>query len=125
VACLCLAGSAVAWSLADPRPRRRPWTLMPWTLLPWAARAAGAVMLVRSAGVEVLTLAGGPGLSASVSPEQRFWTLVLWNPWFALGGLLFLGASVGEIYAGPHRQPQAGRLPGEAFSRPGRDPGRR
>ncbi|MET7672469.1 hypothetical protein [Micromonospora luteifusca] len=26
----------------------------------------------------------GPTLSDAVGPAQRFWTLTLWNPWFAL-----------------------------------------
>ena len=50
-----------------------------------------AVLLLRAVGVELVLLADpDPGYgNGAVSPAQRFWTLVLWNPWFLLGGALF------------------------------------
>ncbi|MFE9045553.1 hypothetical protein ACFYOG_32205 [Streptomyces sp. NPDC007818] len=47
-----------------------------------------AVLLARGIGVEVMLLTG-LGRDASVSDEQRTWTLALWNPWFIAGGTAF------------------------------------
>lgn len=38
----------------------------------------------------------GEHQEVDVSPEQRLWTLVLWNPWFLVGGLVF-GVSAWEF----------------------------
>jgi hypothetical protein len=51
---------------------------------------------VRGIAVEMLLLADTAGQEADVSPEQRLWTLVLWNPWFLVGGLVF-GLSAREF----------------------------
>ncbi|GFE16351.1 hypothetical protein Sgleb_43980 [Streptomyces glebosus] len=50
---------------------------------------ACAVLLVRGISVEVLLLSGAAGRGMGVSPEQRLWRLLLWNPWLLVGGLIF------------------------------------
>ncbi|MBX7551844.1 hypothetical protein [Streptomyces sp. NPDC004232] len=44
----------------------------------------------------MLLLTDIAGQEADVSPEQRLGTLVLWNPWFLVGGLVF-GLSAREF----------------------------
>ncbi|MFF6888570.1 hypothetical protein ACFY9F_35940 [Streptomyces sp. NPDC012421] len=48
----------------------------------------GATRVRMGIGVEVMLLTG-LGRDASVSDEQRTWTLTLWNPWFIAGGTAF------------------------------------
>jgi hypothetical protein len=59
-----------------------------------AGYLAGSILVVRAVSVELLLL-GGPALDDTVGPAHRFWTLVLWNPWFAVGGIAFLVAGLG------------------------------
>ncbi|MFF3123692.1 DUF3995 domain-containing protein [Streptomyces sp. NPDC057908] len=84
VGLLCLVGGVLGWLLARPRPRG---------LAGRVAKALGwcvcAVLLVRGIAVEVLLLTDAAGSEIDVSPEQRLWTLLLWNPWFMVGGLVF------------------------------------
>jgi hypothetical protein len=59
--------------------------------------AVGAVLLLRAVGLEVLLLADPRYGNGAVSPAERFWTLVLWNPWFLVGALTFgLAAGAGR-----------------------------
>ncbi|MGK5627933.1 DUF3995 domain-containing protein [Streptomyces sp. URMC 123] len=84
VGALCLAGGALGWLLALPRPRGlagRAVAALGWCVC--------AVLLVRGVAVELLLLSDTGGQGVDIGPEQRFWTLVLWNPWFLTGGLLF------------------------------------
>lgn len=84
VGAVCLAGAVLGRLLAGPR-RRGPagWLLK---ALGWCVCAG---LVVRGAAVEVLLLTGVAGPAIQVSPEQRLWTLALWNPWFLVGGLAF------------------------------------
>ncbi|MDE3721873.1 DUF3995 domain-containing protein [Nocardiopsis sp. N85] len=84
VGVLCLAGGVLGWLLAGPRHRGPAG---------WVIRALGwcacAVLSLRGIAVEVLLLIDTSGRVVDVSPEQRLWTLLLWNPWFLVGGLAF------------------------------------
>ncbi|MFJ9034787.1 DUF3995 domain-containing protein [Streptomyces sp. NPDC102274] len=84
VGMLCLVGAVLGWLLAGARPRG---------LAGRAVKALGwcvcGLLLVRGVAVEVLLLTDTAGQEMDVSPEQRLWTLVLWNPWFLVGGLVF------------------------------------
>ena len=51
--------------------------------------AAGVALCLRGIGLEVL-LSVNAGLRHDVGPLETRWSLVLWNPWFVLGGALFL-----------------------------------
>ncbi|MEU2513496.1 DUF3995 domain-containing protein [Streptomyces syringium] len=84
VGVLCLLGALLAWLLAPSRLRGVPARLARG--LGWGA---GALLLVRGIGIEVLLLTGTTHLDSSVSAGQRAWTLALWNPWFIAGGLAF------------------------------------
>ncbi|MBT2392310.1 DUF3995 domain-containing protein [Streptomyces sp. ISL-1] len=84
VGLLCLAGGVLGWLLARPQPRGLAGRVV--KALGWGACA---VLLVRGIAVEVLLLTDTAGQEIDVSPEQRLWTLLLWNPWFLVGGLVF------------------------------------
>ncbi|MEU0627664.1 DUF3995 domain-containing protein [Streptomyces sp. NPDC005989] len=84
VGLLCLVGGVLGWLLARPRPRGPAGQLV--KALGWFVCA---VLLTRGMAVEVLLLTEVAGPEINVSPEQRLWTLLLWNPWFMVGGLVF------------------------------------
>ncbi|MFK0294959.1 DUF3995 domain-containing protein [Streptomyces sp. NPDC090442] len=84
VGALCLVGGGLGWLLARPWPGDPAGSVL--KALGWCACA---VLLVRGVAVEVLLLSGAAGPERGISPAQRLWTLVLWNPWFLVGGLLF------------------------------------
>ncbi|MFJ3934724.1 DUF3995 domain-containing protein [Streptomyces sp. NPDC090029] len=81
---LCLVGGVLGWLLTRPHPRGLAGRLV--KALGWGVCA---VLLVRGIAVEVLLLTNTSGQEIDVSPEQRLWTLLLWNPWFLVGGLAF------------------------------------
>lgn len=62
----------------------------------WSRRATAVVgllsvvLLLRGIVLEILVGFDVGGLSATIGPSQTYWSLVLWNPWFILGGVLFL-----------------------------------
>ncbi|MFJ9406839.1 DUF3995 domain-containing protein [Streptomyces sp. NPDC101393] len=84
VGMLCLVGGALGWLLARRSPRGPA-----GRTIKALGRCACAVLLVRGIAVEVLLLTDAAGQGIDVSPEQRRWTLLLWNPWFLVGGLVF------------------------------------
>ncbi|GGU84530.1 hypothetical protein GCM10010211_58130 [Streptomyces albospinus] len=84
VGTLCLVGGVLGWLLAQRWPRGAGGRVV--VSLGWCACA---VLLVRGIAVEVLLLTGAAGQEINVSAAQRLWTLVLWNPWFLVGGLVF------------------------------------
>ncbi|MEC3976811.1 DUF3995 domain-containing protein [Amycolatopsis sp. H20-H5] len=90
VGCLCLIGALAAFGLT-----RRSVSGLRRRLLTLLGYGVGALLLLRGIGIEVLILADAPGIDVSVGSAQRFWTLVLWNPWFVLGGVLFALAAHG------------------------------
>ena len=85
VGVLCLVGGALGWLLARLRPRGPAGRLV--RALGWCVCAV--LLLVRGIAVEMLLLTDLAGPEVDVSPAQRLWTLVLWNPWFLAGGLAF------------------------------------
>jgi hypothetical protein len=44
----------------------------------------------------VLMLAGAYEGNDAISASQQHWSLVLWNPWFVVGGVAFLLAALGH-----------------------------
>jgi hypothetical protein len=92
VAVLLLIAAALAVALARG-PHRR--------LLSPAGGAVGLLLVVRGLGIEVLMLAGAYDGNGAISPGQQHWSLVLWNPWFVVGGVAFLLAALGRAGTSP------------------------
>ncbi|MGG2464158.1 DUF3995 domain-containing protein [Streptomyces sp. RGM 3693] len=84
VGTLCLAGGVLGWLLTGPR-----WPGVAGRAVKALGWCACTVLLVRGLAIEALLLTDAAGQRMNVSPDQRFWTLVLWNPWFLVGGLAF------------------------------------
>lgn len=69
----------------------------------WSRRAtavvaiAGALLLLRGVVMEALLGLDVGGLRATVGPLETRWSLALWNPWFALGGVLFLWTTLRSL----------------------------
>lgn len=62
---------------------------------------AGALLLLRGVLLEVLLGLDVGGLRATVGPVETRWSLALWNPWFTLGGALFLWTTL-RVTRAPH-----------------------
>ncbi|MFB7631155.1 DUF3995 domain-containing protein [Streptomyces sp. NPDC056149] len=100
VGALCLVGGGLGWRLSRPLPGGPAESAI--RALGWCACA---VLLVRGIAIEVMLLIGTAGPERDISPAQRLWTLVLWNPWFLVGGLVF-GLAAREF--GRARGPRGG-----------------
>lgn len=101
VGLLCLVGGGLGLLLGRPLsdgPAGRMLKAFGWCVC--------AALVVRAIGIEVLLLADSAGQEIAVSPEQRLWTLLLWNPWFLIGGLAFGLAARG---AGRTQRREAGQ----------------
>lgn len=88
VAGLLLAGAAVIY-LAATANLSRPWR----RISAWVIGVTGAGLVLRGAGVEALLIAKASVRSAVGLLETR-WSLILWNPWFVIGGIVLIGAAV-------------------------------
>ena len=78
VACAGLAIVLARCRLAGPARR----------LVAVAGWSVSVLLLLRGLGLEVLMLSGFYNNTALTS-SQMHWSLVLWNPWFILGGVVF------------------------------------
>jgi len=83
-----LLGAGIGVALARGRPRRRLRRLA--TVTGWLV---GAALLARGIVLEFVLITGAGGIAASVGAYQTRWSLLLWNPWFALGGATFLSTA--------------------------------
>ncbi len=54
----------------------------------------GVVLLLRGLVLELLLATNTTGLQANAGPLETHWSLVLWNPWFGLGGMLFIATAI-------------------------------
>jgi hypothetical protein len=57
---------------------------------------AGAALLIRGLVLEVLLAASTGGLHNSAGPLETRWSLVWWNPWFAIGSACSRGLRPGQ-----------------------------
>ena len=96
VAVLLLVAAALGAALTRAHGRR---------LLVLGGAAVGLLLLLRGLGIEALLLAGAYDGNAAMSNAQRHWSLVLWNPWFVLGGLAFLLAARASGRSSSRRPP--------------------
>jgi len=87
-ALLCLLGAVFCAGLARWQPSgglRRGMTIL--------GLLAGGLLLARGLLLEIVLLTAAGGIRSSVGPLETHWSLLLWNPWFAAGGLLLLLAT--------------------------------
>ena len=56
----------------------------------------GACLILRGVAVQVVLLTDAGGVASNVGEQQTRVSLVLWNPWFVLGGLFFAAAGTVE-----------------------------
>jgi hypothetical protein len=88
VALMLLVGAAFSVGLArwrSPSGLRRGMVVLGWLV--------GTVLLARALLLELVLLTGAGGVASSVGPLETRWSLILWNPWFALGGLALILAT--------------------------------
>lgn len=88
VAAALLLGAAFCVGLARWRPPGTPRRLV--AVLGWLG---GAGLLLRGLLLEVLLATNAGDLADTVGPSQTRWSLLVWNPWFMLGGALVLLAT--------------------------------
>ena len=81
LALVTAAGMGVALARVRITGRRR--------LLPLVGAGLAVVLLARAITVEVLLLADTEYGDGGVNAAQRWWTPVVWNPWFLIGGVAF------------------------------------
>jgi hypothetical protein len=54
----------------------------------------GVGLVLRGVALEVLLATNSTGLRKNVGPVETHWSLILWNPWFAVGGALFIATAI-------------------------------
>jgi hypothetical protein len=99
---LCAGGAVIALALIQPWGRAIPRPL--WLLLAWVGGALLILKTLYGASVQALavtgvitwrqvqTLVGAPASQAPTAQEgahMTLWNILVWNPWFLLGGVLF------------------------------------
>ncbi len=89
VAVVLLAGAALEVTIARHLIGGR--AARPWAFL---SCLVGACLLVRGLAVEVVLLTDTGNIASNVGESQTRMSLLLWNPWFVVGGLLFVAAGV-------------------------------
>lgn len=88
VALTLLAGAALIVLVSIPGPMHR--RSAPTALV----GVIGIGLLMRGVALEILLATDVAGLRARVGPLEARWSQVLWNPWFALGGALFIATAL-------------------------------
>ena len=87
VAALLLVAAALGMALArtEPQPRLAVVVL---------GAAVGLLLLLRGLVIEALLLSGALDGNTAITADQRRWSLLLWNPWFLVGGAFFALAAL-------------------------------
>jgi hypothetical protein len=93
VALLLLIGIAIIAVMRGPRVSRRQ-----RRVLATLVAVVGAALVVRGGALEALLALDAGGIRKTVGPLETRWSLMLWNPWFVLGGAFFI---VSAIQASP------------------------
>jgi hypothetical protein len=88
VALTLLAGAAFGVGLARLRPSG--WPRRGMVVL---GLLVGVLLFARALLLELVLLTGAGGVASAVGPLETHWSLILWNPWFALGGLALIMAT--------------------------------
>lgn len=63
----------------------------------------GVALTLRGVVLELVLAANLGGVRAQIGPLETHWSQVSWHPWFALGGCLFIAASV-QAHRHPAKQ---------------------
>lgn len=102
-ALLLLLGAALSAALARGRPRGRLQRVA--VIAGWLV---GTVLLARGVVLQLVLVTDAGGVASSVGPSEVHWSLILWNPWFMLGGILFLLTAhrFGRLGRGRDRTPR-------------------
>ena len=88
VALLLLIGAGLGVSLA------RPWTSgTVRRVLRGCGWMVGAGLLARGIVLQVALLTDTAGVASTVGNTQTAWSLGVWNPWFIIGGIVFVFAA--------------------------------
>jgi hypothetical protein len=93
-AALVAAAVLVGWS-ARAEPARRYRVACGWVL-----GVVGLGLLARGLLVELALAVDAGGVRDSVGAAESRWSLVLWDPWFVVGGVLFVGVALGLAGSG-------------------------
>jgi len=59
-----------------------------------ATAVVAVIVLTRGIALEILLATDAGGLRTAIGPLETRWSLAVWNPWFALGGALFMLTAV-------------------------------
>jgi hypothetical protein len=109
VAAVLTAGALLAAWAAWGQPRAR------WLRgLRILAVVVAAGLLLRGVLVEAALAANLGGVRQQVGPLETHWSLILWNPWFIIGGLSFLALAL--ALAIHHRLAEPAATPADAGS---------
>ena len=85
---LLLAAAVIGVATIDgPHRRRRRAAVV-------LVGVVGAGLLLRGVALELLLATNAAGLRRQVGPLEAHWSQILWNPWFALGGILFIATAI-------------------------------
>jgi Protein of unknown function (DUF3995) len=98
VAVLLVLGAVYDVALARRRFRGR--IARPAALL---SVLVGAGLLLRGFAVQVILLTDVGGVASSVGPAQTHLSLLVWNPWFVVGGAFFVAAGIQRWRPRPSR----------------------
>ncbi len=88
VAALLLFGAVLIWVAATQRLEERLRRIVTWLVA-----IAGVGLFVRGAALEVILAVDLAGVRRQVGELESHWSLILWNPCFILGGILFIAAA--------------------------------
>lgn len=88
VAAILLAGSVVLLATSTAQASKRRTAAVVVLLL------IGVALVLRGVGLEAVLAADVCGVREQIGPLETRWSQILWNPWFALGGCLFIASSM-------------------------------
>lgn len=71
-------------------------------IVTWLVTITGVGLLVRGVALQVILAADVGGVRGQLGQREANWSLILWNPWFMLGGMLFIAAAA-LSYGGTRR----------------------
>lgn len=92
VAAALLFGAVVICVAATRRLSARWCRVVAWLLL-----ITGGGLLLRGVALQVILAGDVGGVREQVGRREACWSLILWNPWFIAGGVVFVAAAVRSV----------------------------